>query len=386
MRTPKITVVGAAIFLTLAGPLRAATTSREALDFAFQFATGIRSDPDDRGKAQAAVVLEFANAGDLDTAVKQADEIEGWRRGVVYAELAPRLARQGRATEARQLLGKAEALSQQIKDWTAPRVAAHVARAYALMGDVAASARLATNLPTDEAGKPFAAQVAALVNDRRTDDALRLLQEREGTKDFEANVAIADGYLLVARHRTLASDWSRRKLALLAAGRVAARLPLLKRADVGLAVVVEFRQMNYRADARQTLQALENLVLSVPCDGEYKAPLLTQLAVAWHEMGEPDRARQLLAQAETVAVASEPLTRPGALASVAAGYAAVRQPARAHQLFRQSLDSAATLANARPRALAVVEVCRAVGRQGFVLQPEERVQLTTMFNNLRAPW
>src|SRR5262245_43691773 len=71
-----------------------------ALDYAFRFASAIAKDPKDRAKAQELAVAEFAAAGALDEAIRRADQIEGWRRGAVYADLATALAGMGRKEEA----------------------------------------------------------------------------------------------------------------------------------------------------------------------------------------------------------------------------------------------------------------------------------------------
>ncbi len=88
--------------------IAAAKPALESLDFAFRFASAIKSDARDRAKAQELALGEYAAAGAIDEAAQHAPGIEGWRRGSLYASLATQLARAGRADEARAFIGKAE--------------------------------------------------------------------------------------------------------------------------------------------------------------------------------------------------------------------------------------------------------------------------------------
>ena len=108
MRTPALCT------LTVLLTLHAGSTAPEALDWAFRFASAIVSDPKDMGKAQAAVVWDYATLGDWREATDAADRVEGWRRGTSYADLAMALAKAGRKDEARALVEKAERFRQTV--------------------------------------------------------------------------------------------------------------------------------------------------------------------------------------------------------------------------------------------------------------------------------
>jgi hypothetical protein len=56
------------------------------------------------------------------------------------------------------------------------------------------------------------------------------------------------------------------------------------------------------------------------------------------------------------------------------------------RLFDTALSEAESLVNARPRALAVVAVCRSMGRSGFELDEATRSRLDALFAGLKDPW
>ena len=59
---------------------------------------------------------------------------------------------------------------------------------------------------------------------------------------------------------------------------------------------------------------------------------------------------------------------------------------RARAVLDTALAEAEGLVNARPRALAVVTVLRALGRNDVRLDDETRARLDALYANLRAPW
>jgi len=83
---------------------------------------------------------------------------------------------------------------------------------------------------------------------------------------------------------------------------------------------------------------------------------------------------------------AQDIDQPMVYAAVAGGYAAVRAEHQARQHFATGLDLAAQLINARPRALAVVELCRAMGVAGMTLTKAEQGRLQALYDGLGAPW
>jgi hypothetical protein len=80
------------------------------------------------------------------------------------------------------------------------------------------------------------------------------------------------------------------------------------------------------------------------------------------------------------------IDRPALYAVVAASWQSVGDPGESRRLFDRAFEAAASLQNARPRALAVVEICRALGRARIPLDEATRWRLDALLAGLRAPW
>jgi hypothetical protein len=114
--------------------------------------------------------------------------------------------------------------------------------------------------------------------------------------------------------------------------------------------------------------------------------MLAMVARAWGRIGEKDRAAGLLREAERAIANAQDIERPGIAAFVAAGWLSLGDTKEAWRIYGQAIDAAASLVNARPRALAAVEICRSVGREKAVLDPAARGRLETLHKGLKAPW
>ena len=107
-RTARPLVITAAIVATLAAPARQAVAAVHAisfvslasLDLAFRFASAIQSDPKDQAKAQEAVIRDLLLLGEEEEARTRTEQVQGWRKGVLYAEIAEREAEKGNTVAA----------------------------------------------------------------------------------------------------------------------------------------------------------------------------------------------------------------------------------------------------------------------------------------------
>jgi tetratricopeptide (TPR) repeat protein len=375
----------------LAGALASAPAGPaglEALDYAFRFASAIERDPKDRAKAQELVIGEYLSIGALDEALGRIDAVEGWRRGVVCADLAAVLAKRGRADEARALVGRAEDVRRTLAGWEGQRIEAHVAQALAMLGEGDRLGGIASELAQ---GDPlqYAGQAAATVATGRAvrgdfDAAMRHLAPLEGNDDFEAAWWRTTGLLAVARQEGLARG--QRLQALDAARRSADRIPGWKRAEALESIAEDYRLLGRRGRARDALAAAETVIGSMPPDLPEKAPLLANLARARAGAGDGIRARELLKQAEPLVAGALVIDQPGIYANVASAYHRLGDAPEARRLYDRALDAAAALQNARPRALAVTAVCRQMGRHGVRLDEATRGRLDSLLIGLGDPW
>jgi hypothetical protein len=388
-----------ALLLLVAGAAdgTAATGGPEALDLAFRFASAIVSDDKDRARAQEEVVRGYAARGAFAEALAAASRIEGWRQGTAFADLAAALAGAGREEEARELVARAEQLRAATSGWQGVRIGAHVAAALGTLGEAERAASIAAGLVAHDrqyAGRAAAIAAGALARNGDPGAALQRLAPLDGDPDFEVAWWRTGGYLEVARHA--GKDAAARDRALESARRSADGIAGWKSAEA----LVRVAEENVRAggtpaarpdstrmgEARDALRRAEAIARSLPATMPVRARLLADVARGWMRTGVTRQARRLVREAEASVAETLRIDRPGLYATVAAAAAAAGDREAADRLFGRALEEAEGLRNARPRALAAVEICTVLGREGRMLDGTTRGRLERILGGLGEPW
>lgn len=368
-------------------PARETPPGLEALEYASRFASKITSDPKDRSKALQAVVEDFAAAGALQEATRLAASIEGWRRGIAYADLARALADAGDNEAARELIRQAEQVQQTITDWHGPRIAAHVALARAQLGELEASRQIVGDLAKNDRrqyqGQAAGTVAAAHAARGEYEQAMAVLRPLDSEVDLEITWSRTQGYLEAARAASL--NHEQRGRALAAARRSADGVPGWKRIDALEAVARECHAQGDAEGAADALVAAEAQARSLG-DSASKPALMTTVARTLARVGGSARARALLTEAERLAPQAMNIEQPEIYAYLASGYVLLGDLPEARRVYDLALSGAEGLVNARPRALAVVAVCRSLGQHGVVLTAPERDRLDGLFAGLGDPW
>jgi tetratricopeptide (TPR) repeat protein len=356
----------------------------ESLDYAYQFASAIKPFPKDRAKAQEQLIRDYLDAGALSNAVEQTARIETWRRGVAHAEVAVFFARLGKAEEARKQIEQAQAVYERTESWPRGRIAAHIASAHAALGDLDKCKELAGRLAKEEWIKTLLATVQLHAARGESELALAMLQPLEDAREFEFAVARTQGYLALARSTRVSDE--QRRTALDKARNSADRIAGWKRFEATEEVLVEFHRRGQTDKAKEILNALEAEAKPAQVEDHLRSSLLVLFARSWAALGDADKARALLNEAKALAPSQEVISKPGAYAAVAAAYASLGDMTEAGRVYEEALASAEKLVNARPRALAVVEICRSMGRQRFDPGAETRARLDALLRGLKDPW
>jgi tetratricopeptide (TPR) repeat protein len=101
----------------------------ELLDVAFGAASVIPSDPHvkSRSQAQAAVVTACLELDQPQRAFRYIEQIEDWRRGMAYADLAFHCVRHGPKTDVEPYLNLATRIAEEAEDWRKDRIRSKVA-------------------------------------------------------------------------------------------------------------------------------------------------------------------------------------------------------------------------------------------------------------------
>lgn len=359
-----------------------------ALDWAYRFASAIKPDPKDMAKAQQSVIRAYVENGLLDRAIEQADAIEGWRRGVVFADLAAELGKQGRTEEAQSLLSEAKRVRSKAEGWRGPRVTAHIAQGEAAVGEYEKAEESAAKVAAGEQmylGRALAIRAQGLAAGGKFDEAMKAL---EGVPDENKDINVrwwqTVGYLNLAKMGTLSLP--ERRKALDAAREAASKVPGWKRAESLRSIAREYLRFQKRRDARKAIEEAQEIVLAQPESVPVKAALISNVASSWAEYGDEERAQVLLSRAEKSVENGLTIEQPALWGNIASGYLSLGNEEAARRVIDKALSDAAGLTNARPRALAIVAILRTLGRAGFAPDDGMQARLEELLKGLKAPW
>lgn len=346
----------------------------EPLQYGFQFASAIHDDPVDRGQAQGLVVSDLVRLGLLDDAMSLAAKVDGWQRGVSHAELAVALAGAGRTEDAQSQLAEARKAEAAADGWHRVRIQSHIAEALAALGRVQDSAQIAESLaqadPNQYKGRSAATVALGQAEAGDLDAAIATLQSIAGDNDIMVAAFRTTGYLDLAKGTDLSRD---RRIELIdAAARSATGLQGWHRSDATQEIALAYQGLGEEKKARETLESLTGTLLELDPESPVKAPLLARLAETWVRIGDRKQALDLLREAEkAVEIETRMVTEtPVVRAQVAAGYLELGDD-RAWVLYDEAMADAEGLVNPRPRALALVGICRSLGRAGAATLPAE---------------
>jgi predicted small lipoprotein YifL len=335
------------------------------LERAWAFAGAIRDDAKDRDASQGKVAKAVLDAGLDDEALRLATGMDGWRKGLVLADAAFAKAIHGvPATNLFSLVEEAGLLSASAGDWQRVRIQAHMARAWAAMGQeerlVASRDRFGHD--DSERGKLAAYHALAMARNGKVEPALALLQGVAGETHYDVVIDTLRGFLLVAREGKLPPDKVDGLLE--SAWAYGEKIPGFMRPAFRLEIVGFLVELGRVEEARNKMEEVETELLAVGIPAHVKAPLLAETGKTWGLVGSPGRLDGLLPVIRALEESPDVqnIERPAVLAAVAEALAACGKTAEAGTTFAEAIRQAAALANARPRALAAVEICLALHR------------------------
>ncbi|MGD8376142.1 MAG: hypothetical protein PVF68_08380 [Acidobacteriota bacterium] len=368
------TLLGLASAAAVQGAADAPPEGLEPLQYGFRFASAIHDDPVDRGQAQGLVVSDLVRLGLLDEAMSLAAEVDGWQRGVSHAEIAVALAGAGRTADAQAQLAEARKAEAAADGWHRVRIQSHIAEALAALGRVQDSAQLAESLaqadPNQYKGRSAATVALGQAEAGDLDAAVATLQSIEGDDDIMVAAFRTTGYLDLAKDVDLSRE---KRIELIdAASRSATGLKGWHRSDAAQEIALAYQGLGEEKKARDALDGVTGMLLELDPKSPVKAPLLARLAGTWVRIGDRKQAAHLLREAENaVEIETRMVTEtPVVRAQVAAGYLELGDD-RAWVLYGEAMTDAEGLVNPRPRALALVGICRSLGRVGAATLPAE---------------
>lgn len=381
-------------FLALVAGLMAAACSRlpeqggaaksdDPLDAGWRFACAITNDAQDRAACQERIALALLERGECDKALKLGAQIDDWHKGTVLAEAAARLAQAGRTNEAMQRTAQAEAIAVGIQDWQRDFILVRAAKAKAFLGKGEDVERWNDFYQSnrDYRGQVAAYRALALARAGQITNALAALEALADTTFLDVSSWRVSGYLLLAKEGRLSAAQTTN--ALMAAWVASERVPGNKRWDLQMNLAEAVATSGNRALAREWLAGVSSNLLSggtsTSLPSRVSAALLGRLAVQHAGVKDAQWVAACARAAEPLIGQLQSIEQPAVLALFGEAWVRQGDVAKGLGYYARAMETAGRLINARPRALACVDICLSLDRA-----PLRHQQISAGLNRLLA--
>ncbi len=389
--------------LANAGPMAGANppdfndgAEMKTLEWGFRFATAIPAKPHivDRSNSQYSVLNLYLEKQMPEKAATLADRIDDWHRCLFYADLAYYFAERDSIEKARHYLDQAgdcwKGLEGFNAGWQKDRVSVQMAKSRVLARLEGGTEAFDEKLPAESAASNTAFRLSRL--DGNIDEfgnRIDQLAAMETSEYMEVKRDVAVAYISILKQ--LGKNATEAQCTSLQTHiySIAGKLPRLLEHEIlsrlsQTAFDTEHREMGKAVFAH----ALEQL-RAQKRNPRYDVSSLSELARIWCHAGEePSRSASLLNEADDLLKTSGlgDSDRIPALVSLALGYGICGNENGAWDNFHNALQTAASLVNARPRAMAITRICNGIAQWGAPLPDEMEKELTRLYGALGDPW
>ena len=355
----------------------------------FDAASAIPESPHakDRALVQESLGRAAVQVGDTLRAMTIAKEMNGWRSGMVWSELALDAAKSGRADAARTFAKFALNTIGTALQWQQDRVKVRVGQVYAWLGDDAGAAELEKGVGESEQGKVRSSTVAR-GNGEDFEKQIASAEQAIATRNFDLTVNAFDTCVeLAAKSAGDETRWER-ILALIEKG--AGGAPR----DIHIKTYLRLADTRVAQGAKDKARELVKRAVVVR-DGarwmpESALPLAADIARRLHAVGDNTEARaeldRALSEFEAGKAKVADIFCAGALRPAAEALVIVGDGTRAHAVFAEAIEEGARNPNARPRAMDLAETCAALARSGIPVDDAMWQRLRAIRDGLKDPW
>jgi hypothetical protein len=361
----------------------------ELLDLAFRTASAIPVEPHlaDRSKAQEAVVTACLDLDQPQRALRFIRQIEDWRRGAAYADLAFYCARHDRPKAADSYLNLAAQVAQQAEDWRKDRIKAKIAQAQAYMGQAEAATRSAHGIEASESGKVAHAE-AMVCPDDSFDKTMQSLAAVAASGQFDAVKNVVDAYAELF-NRFYATPEKRT----LVEGNIRAswgKLPVFVQIELLMELAGFSLAHADRAKALEFVNEAGTIRGSANWQPEFSIPFMARLAGLRFRAGDQEKAKAEakdalnLFQAQRDTIAN--IYRAGVLRPIAEAYQEMSDTAAALNVYGLALEAGVENPNARPRAEDLAATCCSMALQAVDPGPQLGGRIHNIREGLGDPW
>jgi hypothetical protein len=359
------------------------------LDLALKSATAIPIHPHikDRSKAQESVVKACLALDQPQKALAATEQIDNWRRGLSYANLAYYWAQKNDMETVQRYKELALAKAHPEEEWQRDRIRVRIAQAYTLIGLHNEAGQLEQGVVNAEAGKVDLVK-AMLCDEDSFDEQMKIFESHLATGDFDLlnhtltaytqmyNRFYADTKKRTQIENTIKSSWT--------------RLPIFLRLEL-LEALAQFALGHSDVQkAKDITQEAQQLFDSYDWPLDYHIALAAKLVTLRHLTHDAARARK---DADAVYALYKKdfekivnIWRAKALRPLAEAYQKIGVSDAAAEVYARAVEDGVVNPNSRPRAEDLTATCCSMLIAGFEPPATLMARMQEIFNGLGQPW
>jgi tetratricopeptide (TPR) repeat protein len=368
-----------------------AAFQRDLLELAFATATAIPVRPHlkDRSRAQEAVVAVSLELGQPQRAQHYIKQIDNWRRGAGYADLAFYYAQHGQTNEAQHYLKLASQSTRDPKvgDWRRDRIRVKIAKAHLWLGQTRQADQVAAGVVQSESGK--VARVKATLSDKNSfTEQIKALDALIGSghldvikNALDAYAALFDRFYDDAERRSQVEEKLKTGLS---------NLPVLFRINLLLTLAKSALEHADPAQALQLVNEAQTMTDGHQWPPRYGIPLKAQLAGLRFRVGDTPKARTdadaALALFDAVRHQMVDIDRAETIRPLAETYQSMGDTAAALALYKRVVEEGVQNPNSRPHAEELSATCRSMALHGVEPDAQLWSRMHQIRQGLGPPW
>ena len=357
-------------------------TQTQMLDLAFSAASAIPVDADltDRSKAQESVLSAAIELQQPQYALNHIDEIEDWRQGAVYADLALHYAKNNSPDSMDQCLKKAIDIAETADDWRRDRIRVKLAQVHAYLGNHEQANALQEGVEKGDQGKV----ISTADFDKKIEKLNRLIAQNNFDILKNAANSAADLY------EEVYPDPAKRDVVEKLIESASKDLPPFIRINLLTTLAQSAFDHNDPAHAKNLLLPARDLFSTNKWTLEDLIPLKVTLATQLFKLGEKDKSLKDISDCLALfdSDKSQILSskRATTLIQIAEAYVEMGEGAQAMAIYKKAIAQGDENPNGRPRALDLSSACRSIALHPIKPDDELITQIKRSLNSLKAPW
>lgn len=356
-----------------------------------------------RSKLQEHVVKACLGIGQPVRALKFARDIENWRKGVAYADLAYYCAENSQCTLGQKnpasliqsYLDRAEkivkdyAQSENAQAWRSDRIRVRIAQTHLLLSNNKEAARFSKNLEESEAGKVGIAKAQMYdLDDKAFDEWMMELEAMitNGSLDQAMHAQETIAHLF---NRCYENEGRRARTE----GAILGSIRKVPR-ELGIRLLMKIAGFAIdhedRAKALELVNEAQTRMNDAKWLAKHRVPLMADLAELRFNAGEKEEALAYAGEALELFNADREkivdIFRAETLVPLAEAYFTMNDMSSAISVYKKAVEEGTLNPNSRPRAEDLIAICCSMAVLG--VEPDEDLwnNMMQVFKDLGQPW